>query len=59
MSLLPDRLAKVMTGLVAGLAAVVATSVLVAPGAYGTPESDAADAITQVWEAAGGDSSVV
>ena len=59
MSLLPDRLAKVMTGVVAGLAAVLATSVLVAPGAYGTPESDAADAITQVWEAAGGDSSVV
>ena len=59
MSLLPDRLAKVVTGLVAGLAAVVATSVLVAPGAYGTPESDAADAITQAWETAGGDSSVV
>ena len=57
--LVPDRLIRVATGIASGLAAVLTLSVLVAPGAYGTPESDAADAITQAWEAAGGDASDV
>lgn len=59
MSLLPDRLVRVATGIAMGLATVLALTIPVAPGAHASPESDAADAITQAWEAAGADTSVV
>jgi uncharacterized protein with LGFP repeats len=45
--------------LAVGVIATVAATALVVPNAFATPESDAADAINQAWNAAGGSGSVV
>lgn len=52
-------LGRSMRRLTLGVAASVAAAALVVPEALASPESDAADAINQAWQAAGGLSSVV
>jgi uncharacterized protein with LGFP repeats len=42
-----------------GIAATAAAAALVVPSAVASPDSDAADAINQAWDAAGGSNSVV
>lgn len=57
------RLGKSLVGtarrMTLGVAATIAVAALVVPDAVASPESDAADAINQAWEAAGGADSPV
>lgn len=54
-----SRLGRTMRRLALGAVASAAAAALVVPSALATPESDAADAINQAWNAAGGADSVV
>ena len=54
-----SRLGRTMRRLTLGAVASAAVAALVVPSALATPESDAADAINQAWNAAGGADSVV
>ena len=57
------RLGKSLVGtarrMTLGVAATIAVAALVVPDAIASPESDAADAINQAWQAAGGADSPV
>jgi len=59
MTRLGNGLTRTARRLALGVAATAAAAVLVAPLALATPESDAADAISAAWGAAGGSSSPV
>ncbi|MFN0144594.1 MAG: LGFP repeat-containing protein [Mycobacterium sp.] len=59
MTRLKNRLTRTAQRLAVGFAATAAAAVLVAPLALATPESDAADAISAAWDAAGGSDSAV
>jgi len=59
MTRLGKRLNRTMGRLTLGVVAAVASAALVVPTAIATPESDAADAINQAWDAAGGAGSAV
>nr|MCW1957622.1 hypothetical protein [Mycobacterium sp.] len=54
-----NRLGRTIRRLTLGGVASLAVAALVVPSALATPESDAADAINQAWNAAGGPDSVV
>ena len=54
-----NRLGRAMRRITLGAAASAAVAALVVPSALATPESDAADAINQAWQAAGGANSAV
>ncbi len=54
-----SRLGRTMRRLTLGAVASAAVAAFVVPSALATPESDAADAINQAWNAAGGSDSVV
>lgn len=54
-----NRFSRSLGRLTLGVAATVAVAALAVPPALATPESDAADAINQAWNAAGGAGSVV
>ena len=54
-----NRLSRTVGRLTLGIIAAGASVALVVPTALATPESDAADAINQAWNAAGGAGSVV
>lgn len=54
-----SRMSRTVRRLTLGAVATVAAAALVVPSAVASPESDAADAINQAWEAAGGSGSVV
>ena len=49
-----NRLSRTVGRLTLGIIAAGASVALVVPTALATPESDAADAINQAWNAAGG-----
>ncbi len=53
------RLNRTIGRLTLGAIATIASAALVVPTAIATPESDAADAINQAWDAAGGAGSAV
>lgn len=53
------QLNRTVGRLTLGVIATVAAAALAVPSAFATPESDAADAINQAWNAAGGAGSVV
>jgi len=59
MTRLGNRLTRTVQRVAVGVAATAAAAVLVAPLALATPESDAADAISAAWNAAGGSDSEV
>lgn len=59
MTRLGNGLTRTARRLALGVAATAAAAVLVAPLALATPESDAADAISAAWGAAGGADSAV
>lgn len=59
MTRVANRLGRTMRRLTLGAVASAAAAALVVPSALASPESDAADAINQAWEAAGGANSVV
>jgi len=59
MRVVGNRLARTLRRLTLGVVATAAAAALVAPSALATPESDASDAITQAWDAAGGSGSPV
>ncbi|MEI7546361.1 MAG: hypothetical protein WCJ53_16230 [Mycobacteriaceae bacterium] len=59
MTRLGIRLTRTAQRVAVGVAATAAAAVLVAPLALATPESDAADAISAAWNAAGGSDSAV
>ena len=59
MTRLANRRNRTMGRLTLGALATVAVAALAIPSALATPESDAADAINQAWNAAGGADSVV
>lgn len=59
MTTVADRLSRTIRRISLGVVAAGAIAVLVAPSALASPESDAADAINQAWQAAGGDNSAV
>ena len=59
MTRLGNGLTRTARRLALGVAATAAAAVLVAPLALATPESDAADAISAAWGAAGGPDSAV
>ena len=59
MTRLGIRLTRTAQRLALGVAATAAAAVLVAPLAFATPESDAADAINAAWGAAGGSDAAV
>ena len=59
MTRLGNGLTRTVRRLALGVAATAAAAVLVAPLALATPESDAADAISAAWGAAGGPDSPV
>lgn len=59
MTRLRMRLGRAATRLALGAVATAAAALLVVPSALATPESDAADAIGQAWNAAGGPESVI
>ncbi|MCB0925381.1 MAG: hypothetical protein KDB50_12690 [Mycobacterium sp.] len=52
-------LGRTATRLALGVVVTAAAALLAVPSALATPESDAADAISQVWNAAGGPDSVI
>jgi uncharacterized protein with LGFP repeats len=54
-----NRVGRTLGRLTLGIAATAAAAALVVPTAVASPESDAADAINQAWQAAGGADSVV
>ena len=54
-----SRFTRTMGRLTLGIAATAAAAALVVPSAVASPESDAADAISQAWDAAGGSNSPV
>ncbi len=54
-----SRLSRTMRRFALGAVASAAVAALVVPSALASPESDAADAINQAWNAAGGADSVV
>ncbi len=54
-----SRFTRTMGRLTLGIAATAAAGALVLPSAVASPESDAADAINQAWDAAGASSSEV
>jgi len=58
-SRLGNSLSRTTGRLALGVAVMSAAAALVMPTALATPESDAADAINQAWNAAGGSASVV
>jgi len=53
------RIGRAAGRLTLGIAATAAAAALVVPSAVASPESDAADAISQAWDAAGGSNSLV
>lgn len=59
MTRLRMRLGRAATRVALGAVATAAAALLVVPSASATPESDAADAIGQAWNAAGGPESVI
>lgn len=59
MTWVANRLGRTMRRLTLGAAASVTVAALVVPSALASPETDAADAINQAWQAAGGANSVV
>ncbi len=59
MTTVANRLGRTIRRLSLGLAAAGATAALVVPSALASPESDAADAINQAWQSAGGANSAV
>lgn len=54
-----SRFSRTLGRVTLGIAATAAAAALVVPSAVASPESDAADAITQAWDAAGGANSPV
>lgn len=54
-----SRFIRTMGRLTLGVAATAAVAALVVPSAVASPEGDAADAINQAWDAAGGSNSPV
>src|SRR5690242_15912893 len=54
MSVQSNRLHTAIRRIGAGLTALAAAAVVLAPVAAATPESDAADAINAAWDASGG-----
>ncbi len=59
MTRVANRRNRTLGRLTLGAVATVAVAALAVPSALATPESDAADAINQAWEAAGGTDSVL
>ncbi len=59
MARVSSRFTRTMGRLTLGIAATAAAAALVVPSAVASPESDAADAINQAWDAAGGSNSAV
>ena len=59
MTRVANRRNRALGRLTLGAVATVAVAALAVPSALATPESDAADAINQAWDAAGGTNSVL
>ena len=59
MTRVANRRNRALGRLTLGAVATVAVAALAVPSALATPESDAADAINQAWDAAGGADSVL
>lgn len=59
MARVSNRLSRTTGRLTLGVVATAAITALLMPSAIASPESDAADAINQAWQAAGGADSVV
>ena len=59
MTQLGEGLIRIARRLAFGLAATATVAAFVVPDAFASPESDAADAINQAWQAAGGSDSAV